>query len=70
MTVEAVADNRRAKAFGVCAMDTQLMCAAGMWHQCYTGITSFMAQHLVVGQRRFAVLIVYHLSRTVVYVRT
>ena len=68
MTVETVADNGRAKAFGVCAMDAQLMCAACVWCQCHASKSALMAQHLIVGQRRLAMLIVYHLSRTVVYI--
>ena len=69
MTVETVADNRCAKAFGVCTMDAQLVGAACVRCQCHAGKSAFMAQHLIVGQRRFAVLKVHHLSRTIVYVR-
>ena len=68
MTVETVADNRCTKPFGVCAMDAQLMCAACVRCQCYASKSALMDQYLVVGQRRFAVLIVYHLSWTVVHV--
>ena len=66
--VETVAYNRRTKPFGMCAMDAQLMCAACVRCQCYASKSALMAQHLVVGQRRFAVFIVHHLSRAVVHV--
>ena len=69
MTIEAVADNGNAKTLPMSAMHTQLMGAAGMWHQCNTGETPLMAQHLVVGHRLLAVLVVHHLSRTVIHVR-
>ena len=68
MTVETVADNRCAKAFGMCAMDAQLMCAACVRCQCYASKSALMAQYLVVGQRCFTVFIVHHLSRAVVHV--
>ena len=68
-TVEVIANNRHSQSVFMGTMHTQLMGTAGMGREQNTVIRSFLADKFIIGHRRFSLIIIHHLPRTVQVVR-